>query len=115
MLVSLVSIVTPLMLLCYSTSFISNDKGHILLVSMLNWFQFYRHVAGLNLKHAKAIIEYRKTNGPIHCREQLKNIKGIGPKTFEQCAGFLRINPSKNSYNGIPDMQKVFISLEFTL
>lgn len=75
---------------------------------MLNGFKFYRHVAGLNLKHAKAIIEHRKQNGPIRCREQLKNIKGIGPKTFEQCAGFLRINPCKILYLWCPLHQERF-------
>ncbi|EDV23648.1 uncharacterized protein TRIADDRAFT_57059 [Trichoplax adhaerens] len=58
-----------------------------------------QHVAGLNLKCAKAIVEYRKENGPLCNREQLKKIKGIGPKTFEQCAGFLRINPASYEEN----------------
>uniref|UniRef100_A0A8C2Q476 S1 RNA binding domain 1 n=1 Tax=Cyprinus carpio TaxID=7962 RepID=A0A8C2Q476_CYPCA len=39
-----------------------------------------RHIAGLN-------------NGPFLIREQLKLVKGLGPKSFQQCAGFIRINP----------------------
>ncbi|XP_072121096.1 S1 RNA-binding domain-containing protein 1 [Mobula birostris] len=52
-----------------------------------------RHVAGLNASKAKSIIEWREKNGPFINREQLKNVKGLGPKTFQQCAGFIRINP----------------------
>ncbi|XP_041034532.1 S1 RNA-binding domain-containing protein 1 isoform X1 [Carcharodon carcharias] len=52
-----------------------------------------RHVAGLNASRAKNIIEWREKNGPFISREQLKQVKGLGPKTFQQCAGFIRINP----------------------
>ncbi|XP_078085806.1 S1 RNA-binding domain-containing protein 1 [Mustelus asterias] len=52
-----------------------------------------RHVAGLNSSRAKNIIEWREKNGPFINREQLKAVKGLGPKTFQQCAGFIRINP----------------------
>uniref|UniRef100_H3ANA6 S1 RNA-binding domain-containing protein 1 n=2 Tax=Latimeria chalumnae TaxID=7897 RepID=H3ANA6_LATCH len=52
-----------------------------------------RHVAGLNANRAKNIIEWREKNGPFINREQLKEVKGLGPKTFQQCAGFIRINP----------------------
>ncbi|XP_051869174.1 S1 RNA-binding domain-containing protein 1 [Pristis pectinata] len=52
-----------------------------------------RHVAGLNASKAKNIIEWREKNGPFINREQLKDVKGLGPKTFQQCAGFIRINP----------------------
>uniref|UniRef100_UPI00398E89E4 S1 RNA-binding domain-containing protein 1 n=1 Tax=Pristiophorus japonicus TaxID=55135 RepID=UPI00398E89E4 len=52
-----------------------------------------RHVAGLNASRAKNIIEWREKNGPFISREQLKEVKGLGPKTFQQCAGFIRINP----------------------
>ncbi|XP_067901299.1 S1 RNA-binding domain-containing protein 1 isoform X2 [Heterodontus francisci] len=52
-----------------------------------------RHVAGLNASRAKNIIEWREKNGPFISREQLKGVKGLGPKTFQQCAGFIRINP----------------------
>ncbi|XP_022540686.2 S1 RNA-binding domain-containing protein 1 [Astyanax mexicanus] len=65
-----------------------------------------RHVAGLNAGRAKSIAEWRETNGPFLNREQLKLVKGLGPKSFQQCAGFVRINPETvNSYGsgGNPD------------
>lgn len=49
------------------------------------------YVAGLNKKNAKAIIEKRNEIKGFVQREQLKEIKGLGDKTFEQAAGFLRI------------------------
>ena len=45
---------------------------------------------------AKAIVEWRDANGKFESREQLKKVKGLGPKAFEQCAGFLRIRGAKN-------------------
>lgn len=55
-------------------------------------FLFFRHIAGLNANRAKNIIEWREKNGPFVNREQLKKVKGLGPKSFQQCAGFIRIN-----------------------
>nr|XP_034370521.1 S1 RNA-binding domain-containing protein 1 isoform X2 [Arvicanthis niloticus] len=51
-----------------------------------------RHIAGLNANRAKNIIEWREKNGPFINREQLKKVKGLGPKSYQQCAGFVRIN-----------------------
>ncbi|KAM4771437.1 S1 RNA-binding domain-containing protein 1 [Rhinophrynus dorsalis] len=51
-----------------------------------------RHIAGLNSVRAKNVIEWREKNGPFINREQLKSVKGLGPKSFQQCAGFIRIN-----------------------
>ncbi|XP_059215514.1 S1 RNA-binding domain-containing protein 1 [Centropristis striata] len=51
------------------------------------------HVAGLNAGRARNIVEWREKNGPFINREQLQLVKGIGPKTYQQCAGFIRINP----------------------
>ncbi|XP_032040686.1 S1 RNA-binding domain-containing protein 1 isoform X2 [Aythya fuligula] len=51
-----------------------------------------RHIAGLNANRARNIIEWREKNGPFINREQLKEVKGLGPKTFQQCAGFIRFN-----------------------
>jgi uncharacterized protein len=48
-------------------------------------------VSGLNAKTAKLIVNYRDENGMFRNREEIKNIKGIGPKTLEQALGFLRI------------------------
>uniref|UniRef100_A0A8D3BPV3 S1 RNA binding domain 1 n=1 Tax=Scophthalmus maximus TaxID=52904 RepID=A0A8D3BPV3_SCOMX len=52
-----------------------------------------RHVAGLNVGRAQNIAKWREQNGPFINREQLKLVKGMGPKTYQQCAGFIRINP----------------------
>lgn len=64
-----------------------------------------RHVAGLNASKAKSIIEWREKNGPFINREQLKDVKGLGPKTFQQCAGFIRINP-ENIKNFVNNQQQ---------
>ncbi|KAL2083366.1 hypothetical protein ACEWY4_021139 [Coilia grayii] len=52
-----------------------------------------RHVAGLNAGRARSIAEWREKFGPFQNREQLTQVKGLGPKSFQQCAGFIRINP----------------------
>jgi protein Tex len=49
------------------------------------------YVAGLNSKTAKAVVTHRDANGPFSSRKQLLKVKGLGPKAFEQAAGFLRI------------------------
>ncbi|XP_018326633.1 S1 RNA-binding domain-containing protein 1 isoform X2 [Agrilus planipennis] len=53
-----------------------------------------RKIAGLHAKRATAIVIHREKNGPFFNRSQLKEVPGIGPKTFEQCAGFLRVGPT---------------------
>ena len=54
------------------------------------------YVSGLGLQLAQAIVEYRSQNGPFQSREQLKNVPRLGPKAFEQAAGFLRIRNGEN-------------------
>ena len=54
------------------------------------------HVAGINSTIAKNIVTYREENGSFTSRAQLKKVSKLGPKAFEQCAGFLRIAESKN-------------------
>jgi uncharacterized protein len=58
-------------------------------------------VSGLGPLLAQNIVEYRKQNGPFTTRPDLKKVPRMGPKAFEQCAGFLRIsggtNPLDNS------------------
>ena len=49
------------------------------------------HISGLTSGSAKEIVEYRNNNGKFVNREQLKKVKKIGDKAFQQCAGFLRI------------------------
>jgi protein Tex len=52
------------------------------------------HVAGIGPKLAERIVAYRDTNGVFHSRAQLLEVKGLGDKSFEQCAGFLRVRES---------------------
>lgn len=54
------------------------------------------YVSGLNRGLAQNIIKYRDENGPFSGRAQLKKVPRLGPKAFEQCAGFLRITGGKN-------------------
>lgn len=61
-----------------------------------------RRVAGLTNSRAASIIEWRIKNGPFRNREQLLNVKGIGNKTFEQFAGFIRILPETAVISGTP-------------
>lgn len=49
------------------------------------------HVAGVNATLAKNIVSYRDANGNFRTRKALLKVPKLGPKTFEQCAGFLRI------------------------
>ncbi len=53
-------------------------------------------VAGLTKSTAQNIVDFREENGAFGSRAQLKKIKGLGPKAYEQCAGFLRIPQAKN-------------------
>lgn len=53
-------------------------------------------VSGLNKQLAQNIVKFRQENGPFKTREQLKKVSRLGPKAFEQCAGFLRIRNADN-------------------
>ncbi len=55
-----------------------------------------KYVSGINTGTAKKIVKYREANGTITGRDQLLRIPGMGDKTFEQCAGFLKIPESGN-------------------
>lgn len=54
------------------------------------------YVSGLGPKLAVGIVETRAARGPFASREELKKVKGLGPKAFEQCAGFLRLRNAAN-------------------
>ena len=54
------------------------------------------HVSGIGPALAKNIVDYRAENGIFTSRAQLKKVAKLGPKAFEQCAGFLRVPESKN-------------------
>ena len=53
-------------------------------------------VAGLNNTTAKNIVKYREENGVFTARKQILKVPKLGPKAFEQCAGFLRVPESKS-------------------
>lgn len=54
------------------------------------------YVSGINKTIAKNIVEYRQINGRFNSRAELKKVPKLGPKAFEQCAGFMRILDGKN-------------------
>ncbi|MCR5619760.1 MAG: RNA-binding transcriptional accessory protein [Lachnospiraceae bacterium] len=55
-----------------------------------------KYVSGVSAALAKNIVTYREENGRFESRAQLKKVPKLGPKAFEQCAGFLRINGGKD-------------------
>ncbi|MGN0584738.1 MAG: Tex family protein [Ruminococcus sp.] len=59
-------------------------------------FSLLSHIAGINQTIAKNIVTYRSENGAFTDRNQLKKVPKLGPKAFEQCAGFLRVPGGKN-------------------
>jgi len=58
--------------------------------------QLLTYVSGLGPQLAKRIVEYRNEHGPFQSREGLKQVSRLGPKAFEQAAGFLRIRDGEN-------------------
>ncbi|MGN1139267.1 MAG: helix-hairpin-helix domain-containing protein, partial [Ruminococcus sp.] len=56
-----------------------------------------QRIAGLNGTVCKNIVAYREENGKFNSRAELKKVPKLGPKAFEQCAGFLRVADSKES------------------
>ncbi len=55
-----------------------------------------KYVSGINKKVAGAIVAHREKNGPFKSRAELRKVAGMGEKTFEQAAGFLKISGSSN-------------------
>jgi len=58
--------------------------------------QLFTYVSGLGPQLAKAIVGYRNEHGPFGSREELRKVPRLGPKAFEQAAGFLRIRGAEN-------------------
>lgn len=56
-----------------------------------------KYVSGITAATAKNIVAYRDENGAFSSRAGLKKVKGLGPKAYEQCAGFLRIPGGKET------------------
>ncbi len=59
-------------------------------------YHLLKYVSGISERVAKNIVEYRYQNGKFKNRKELLNVNGMGSKTFEQCAGFLRIRDGEN-------------------
>lgn len=64
------------------------------------------YISGLNKRLAKEIVAFREKNGPFKSRDQLHEVKGMGPKSFEQSAGFLKIR------NAINPLDRTFVHPE---
>ena len=65
-----------------------------------------KHVSGINARVANAIVKYREGHGPFKSRTDLQQIPGLGPATFVQAAGFLKVA------NGIEPLDNTFIHPE---
>ncbi|MFL5660869.1 MAG: Tex family protein [Ktedonobacteraceae bacterium] len=65
-----------------------------------------KHVSGINNRVASAIVKYREQHGPFKAREELQKVPGVGPATFVQAAGFLKIA------NGSEPLDNTFIHPE---
>ena len=63
-------------------------------------------VAGLTENRAEKIINHRNKNGKFKTREDLLKVSKIGPKIFEQCAGFLKIDPSTANIQSVNEYNK---------
>lgn len=59
-------------------------------------YMLLSYVSGITMSTAKKIVDFRDKNGKILSRESLKEVPGLGPKAFEQCAGFLKIPESSD-------------------
>ncbi len=73
--------------------------------------QLLSYVSGLNPRLAEAIVTHRDEKGPFKSRKEIKEVPGIGPKAFEQAAGFLRIRDAANPLDASavhPERYKLF-------
>ena len=57
------------------------------------------YISGISKTIAKNIVDYREENGKFTSRSQLLKVAKLGPKAFEQCAGFMRISDGKGMPN----------------
>ena len=61
-----------------------------------------RHISGIGPKAAEAIVAFRDAHGAFAARGALTDVPGVGPKTFQQAAGFLRVPASPEALDGTP-------------
>lgn len=81
-----------------------------------------KHIAGINATVAKNIIKYREEHGAFRSRRELLNVSRLGPNTFTQCAGFLRISNAEMTLDNTsvhPESyrlaEKILQKLDFSL
>ena len=81
-----------------------------------------KHIAGINAAVAKNIIKYREEHGSFTNRKELLKVSRLGPNTFTQCAGFLRINNAALALDNTPVhpesyalAEKILQKLDFSL
>ena len=81
-----------------------------------------KHIAGINATVAKNIIKYREEHGSFTNRKELLKVSRLGPNTFTQCAGFLRINNAALALDNTPVhpesyalAKKILQKLDFSL
>lgn len=81
-----------------------------------------RHIAGITERTALNIVNYRNQNGSFRSRMQVREVPGVGPKTFEQAAGFLRIRNGDNLLDmtavhpeSYPVVEQIAVSLNTTV
>jgi uncharacterized protein len=67
-----------------------------------------RYVSGLGRAVAANIVAHRNEHGPFARRSDLKNVKGLGPKAYQQSAGFLRVPESANPLDNTPIHPEVY-------
>jgi uncharacterized protein len=73
-----------------------------------------KHVSGISKSVAKNIVKYREENGIFKNRKELLKVPGLGPKAFEQCAGFMKVSNSDNPLDNTtvhPESYKATINL----
>jgi uncharacterized protein len=72
------------------------------------------YISGVNSNIAKNIVDYREEKGKFSSRKELLKVKRLGPKAFEQCAGFLRVMESKEALDNTsvhPEAAKGFLEI----
>jgi uncharacterized protein len=84
--------------------------------------QLLSYVSGLGPQLARQVVAYRDQNGPFQSRQELKEVHRLGPKAFEQAAGFLRINGAVNQLDATavhpesyPLVEKIASDLGFSI
>jgi len=91
------------------------DYGGLELLNLSSYVVNCRHISGIGEKMARKLVQRRLTEGPFICRSQLLGVAGLGPKTFEQCAGFLRIMPQNNSDHTEWSLSTIIVTHYFSI